>query len=151
MAQSQAAPQHPFVSKDCGFRVILPAGWKIKASGSNKCAFTVLVPDRPDGKIELTVRNDTVEHGEQDLGFKLEGGKWILKGEKSADAEAIDAPTWKGLVATITKKEPSGQGQETRILLTSLKGRIAEIVGYPGEDTVTGFVDGFEFLSEPAS
>lgn len=153
-AQTSASPQ-PFVSADCGFRVGLHAGWKVKPSASKKCAFT-LTRDGAEGKVEFTVRKDTAEQGEVDLGFANQDGKWVLKGDDSVDAEVINAATWTGIEASLggRPKEGSARGQdgaETRVLLFDHKNRIAEFIGSLDEASVYSFVEGFEFLSQPAS
>lgn len=148
---SASAQSKRFISKDCGFRVSVPNGWTMKATDSKQCIFSVVIPDADNGKIEFTVKKDTVEQGEKDLGFEIDEGKWVVKGDQSSDAESIDSPSWKGLIATLAKDESSESDHETRVLITSLKGRIAEFIGHIGQDRVEGFVNGFEFLSEPAS
>ena len=149
---SATAQSKRFISKDCGFRVAVPNGWTMKATDPKQCTFSLVSPEADNKKVEFSIKKDTVEQGEKDLGFEIDEGKWVLKGDQNADAESIDSPSWKGLIATLGQDESSSDSNhETRVLLTSLKGRIAEFIGHIGQDRLEGFVNGFEFLSEPAS
>jgi hypothetical protein len=142
-----------FVSAACGFRVQLPADWKIRPSRSKKCEFTVIAPHRADGDIELTVRNGTLEDGAEKLGFAKDNGKWILQGEGSAGAVQIESATWVGLQGSVAtrvyeKGTYSGLGDQTRAVLFDREHRIAEITCYVGDKVIPEFVKSFEFLAE---
>jgi hypothetical protein len=149
---AQSTPPQ-FVSKACGFRARIPAGWKIKPS-LKKCRFAVIPPNRADGNIELVVRDGDMEQGSNDLGFANDGGKWTLQGEDSVEAVHIESLTWTGLQGSVAtriyqKGFYSGLGDQTRALLFDRKNRIAEVTCYVGEGPVAEFVKGFEFLDKP--
>lgn len=154
VAAQSAAPPRQFVSKVCGFQAKLPAGWRVKASLSKKCAFTVIAPRRPaDEGIELLLRKGNLEQGSEDLGFTNSNGKWTLEGESIVEATSIESPAWVGVwgsgVATRIYKNGfyCCLGDQTRALLFDCKTRIAEITGYSG-DEVQEFINGFEFLAQ---
>lgn len=153
VAAQSAPPPRQFVSKVCGFQAKLPAGWRIKAALSKKCAFTVIAPRRPaDEGIELLVRKGNLEQGSADLAFMNDDGKWTLQGEESAQAVQIQSLSWVGLRGSVaTRIYQKGfyccLGDQTRALLFDRKRRIAEITGYSG-DEVQEFINGFEFLAQ---
>ena len=148
-AQVASKPQL-FVSRVCGFQVELPADWRIRASRSKKCAFiAVAVPYRPDGDIEFTIRDGTLDDNE--LGFAKEDDKWIVQGEGSAAAVQIESASWVGLQGTVgsriyEKGFYRGFGDQTRALLFDRKHRIVEVTCFSGDKVVPQFVKGFEFL-----
>jgi hypothetical protein len=138
-----------FVSKACGFQVEFPADWKLRPSRSKRCAFTVMVPERADLDIELTVRHGTLDDNQ--LGFTKKDEKWILEGEDSATAEQIESASWVGLQGSVgsriyEKGFYRGLGDQTRALLFDRKDRIAEVTSFSGDEVVPAFVKRFEFL-----
>jgi len=152
-AQSEPPPRR-FVGQVCGFQAKLPAGWRIKASPSKKCAFTVLAPLRPaDEGIELLIQKGDLEQGSEDLGFTHSNGKWTLQGESIVEATSVESPTWVGVWGSgvATRIYRNGfyccLGDQTRALLFDRKRRIAEITGY-SEDEVQEFISGFAFLAQ---
>jgi hypothetical protein len=154
VAAQSAPPPRQFVSKVCGFQAKLPPGWRIKASLSKKCAFTVLAPRRPaDEGIELLIRKGNLEQGSEDLGFTNSNGKWTLQGESIVEATSVESPSWLGVWGSgvATRIYRNGfyccLGDQTRALLFDRKSRIAEITGY-SEDEVQEFISGFEFLAQ---
>jgi hypothetical protein len=143
-----------FVSEVCGFRVKLPAGWRIKPSPSKKCTFTVIAPRRQtDEGIDLLIRKGNLEQGSEDLGFTNSNGKWTLQGESVVEASSVESSSWVGIwgsdVATRIYKNGfyCCLGDQTRALLFDRKTRIAEITGYSG-DEVHEFMNGFGFLAQ---
>jgi hypothetical protein len=143
-----------FLSQACGFQAKIPANWRIKPSPSKKCVFSVTVPQRPDGDMQLLVRHGDFAQGSDDLGFAKDQGKWTLQGEGYSAADEIDSPTWTGLQGSVAtrmygKKGYVGLGDQTRALLFDRKDRIAEVACYNGEKAVPEFVKGFEFLAQP--
>jgi hypothetical protein len=157
LAAPQATAGHgnaQFVSRACRFQVKIPAGWSIKPSPSKKCDFLVIVPERPDGDVQLLVRNGDLAQGSDDLGFTKDQGKWMLQGEGYSEAHEIDSPTWTGLQGSVDtriygKKGYLGLGNQTRALLFDRRNRIAEVTCYNGDEAVPEFVKGFEFLAQP--
>jgi len=112
------------------------------------------VPERPDGDMQLLVRNGNFAQGSDDLGFVKDQGKWMVQGESYMEAGEIDSSTWKGLQGTVDtriydKKGYVGLGSQTRALLFDRKDRIAEITCYNGDEAVPELVKGFEFLPQP--
>jgi hypothetical protein len=151
---AQSAPPRQFVSEVCGFRVKLPAGWRIKPSPSKKCTFTVIAPRRQaDEGIDLLIRKGNLEQGSEDLGFTNSDGKWTLQGESIVEATSIESPSWVGVCGSdvATRIYKNGfyccLGDQTRALLFDRKTRIAEITGYKA-DEVQEFMKGFEFLAQ---
>lgn len=154
VAAQTAAVRGSFVSKACGFQVTIPAGWRIKPSPSKKCTFTLVVPERPDGDMQLVVRSGDFAQGSDDLGFTKDHEKWILQGEGHMEASEIGSAKWTGLEGSVDtriygKKGYVGLGNQTRALLFDRKNRIAEVTCYNGEEAVPEFVKGFEFLAQP--
>jgi hypothetical protein len=153
-AAQSVPPARQFVSKVCGFEAKLPAGWRIKASLSKKCAFTVIAPGRQaDEGIELLIRKGNLKQGSEDLGFTSSNGKWTLQGESIVEATSVESPSWVGVWGSgvATRIYRNGfyccLGDQTRGLLFDRKSRIAEITGY-SEDEVREFISGFEFLAQ---
>jgi len=151
---AQSAPPRQFLSEVCGFRVNLPAGWRIKPSPPKKCVFAVIAPRRQaDEGIELLIRKGNLEQGSEDLGFTNSNGKWTLQGESVVEATSIESPNWVGVwgADVATRIYQNGfyccLGDQTRALLFDRKTRIAEITGYKGHE-VQEFMKGFEFLAQ---
>jgi hypothetical protein len=139
-----------FISRPCGFQVMLPADWKVRLSRSKKCVFiAIIVPYRADGDIEFVIRDGTVDDNQ--LGFAKEDGKWMVQGEGSAAAVQIASASWVGLEGSVGSRIYEGGfyrgfGDQTRVLLFDRKHRIAEITCFTGDKVVPQFVKGFEFL-----
>lgn len=149
-----AAAREPFVSKACGFQVKIPAGWRIKASPSKKCAFALIVPQRPDGDMQLLERSGDFAQGSDDLGFTKDQGKWMLQGESYMESGETGSANWTGLEGSVDttiygKRGYVGLGSQTRALLFNRKNRIAEVTCYNGDEAVPEFVRDFEFLTQP--
>ena len=153
-AAQAISPARLYLSKACGFQVTIPAGWRIKPSPSKKCTFTLAVPERPDGDLQLLARSGNFAQGSDDLGFTKDQGKWMLQGESYQEAAEIGSANWTGLQGSVDtriygKKGYVGLGNQTRALLFDRKNRIAEVTCYNGEEAVPEFVKGFEFLAQP--
>ena len=121
---------------------------------SKQCTFKMIVPQHPDGDLQIVVRDGDMAQGSDDLGFSKEDGKWIVQGEGSSEATEIHSSTWTGLQGSVGtriygKEGYSGLGSQTRALLFDRKNRIAEITAYDGEETVPQLVKGFQFLAQP--
>jgi len=150
-AAQQKSGGDALVNKGCGFRATLQRGWKMEPS-SERCAFRVVVGDH-DGVIQVTIKPGTAQQGASELGFTNNGERWVLDGKQSAKAEGIEGSTWTGLQGTIGAEDekankPDDQKAETRAVLFDRKGRIAEVQFKGPGESVSLFVDGFEFLSE---
>jgi hypothetical protein len=155
LAAAQATTVHGlFLNKDCGFQVKIPSGWRIKPVPSKKCTFKVIVPQHPDGDLEILVRDGDIAQGSDDLGFSKEDEKWIVQGEGSSQATEIHSSSWTGLQGSVdtriySKAGYSGLGSQTRALLFDRKNRIAEVTAYDGEEFVPQFVKSFQFVTQP--
>jgi hypothetical protein len=150
--QDVAAP-HVFVSQACGFRVELPADWKIRSSRSKKCGFTVILGNKAaDEGLDLVVRDGNLDPGANNIGFAKDTGKWMLTGEETVEAVGIESKSWVGLQGTVGSRiyehgHYSGFGDQTRALLFDRGHRIAEVMCFSGEEAVPRLVKGFEFLT----
>jgi len=61
------ASDHPpwaFPEQDCGFQAKIPSNWsKSRPCRRKKCTFKVIVPQHPDGDLEILVRDGEMAQG----------------------------------------------------------------------------------------